>query len=221
MIIKGLNRGMKMLILFIGISTLSFQSYAQLSGGPRLAFDLYLFSGRKAPSVGGFMEWSSSDMGSMRIGGSFAPPIKETVNLDASANYGYTHPQHIEVELNYKYSFYHLYYDYKRYYGAGGYTYGGFYTATGVGYNLAIGRGDIDFGSYSQNLYSLDSPVQVSELEVLGQFMLRGYVGYELNVDFGMIAPELGVSVPANQINGAYVPISLPPFIEAAIAIRF
>ena len=206
-------------ILVLIVLVISFNGFSHFGGGLRLNYNLYFYPGLRAPAAGGFLEFGNSDRISMRIGANYSPSRKESSIVQAKSRYGYTKPQFIDVSVDYKFTFYQLYYDVKRYLGDGEASFGGFYLGSGMGLNLGVGKGTADFGGYSQNIYELQESVPGSQ--VLAQYMIRLFLGYEIKADFGMIAPELGVSLPANSINGQIIDIVLPAYFEASVNLKF
>jgi hypothetical protein len=106
--------------------------------------------------------------------------------------------------------------DYKRFFGDGDYEAGGFYGFFGVG--LSIATLSYTAESFDESKYSLG--FNIDEKENYFQFVIRGGIGYDVELDFGNLYGEAFINVPANNVSGVYVPVVIPMAIGVQAGIR-
>ncbi|MFT5822854.1 MAG: hypothetical protein ACI8ZM_004111 [Crocinitomix sp.] len=216
------NLYMKKVIALIILFGSTLSAEAQIGGGGKVGFDYYLGgSGVKTISLAGFVDWQKDDEYGLRFGLGYGLPNKQTDTYTANALSTATDPEYISVTGDFKVSFIHLTTDFKKYFGRGEYDDGGFYGSLGIGYSLAMAKTTYDYGLFDESEYTVTGTSDEGSREIIGQFMLRGFIGYEFDADFAKIFSEFGLSFPANNVNGVSVGINLPPFVQLAVGLRF
>lgn len=213
---KKLVLGIILVCAFTGVN-------AQIGGGLKAGYDFYVGGTKpiRTISIAGFMDWQKEDDYGFRFGVGYGLPNKQTDTYSARAYASYTNPQNVNVTGDFKVSFVHVTVDFKKYFGRAGYDDGGFYVAAGLGYSLAMAQTTYDYGKYSRNDYTVTGVSGEEDRVFLGQYMLRGFCGYELDVNVGKVFGELGLSFPANTVDGTVIPVNLPPYLQFGLGFRF
>lgn len=139
--------------------------------------------------------------------------------------YGYayssqTNPSQIEIETKTGVSFLHLTFGGKRYF-VGDYEDNfGLYGIGEAGMLFAPVKTTIT-GNFDPELYY--TTFEDGEKETLSNFTIGFGLGFDIDLDFGYLFTDLKLNLPANQVNGQTVSISIPPAvaIDAGIRIPF
>jgi hypothetical protein len=126
-----------------------------------------------------------------------------------------TTPQQIEIQSKYKYNVIEINAAYSRYFKGDfedDFNFYGFIGAGGMLYNLKVTQ-----GSYDQNLYYTST----AEGNKFFGFILKGGLGIEKDLGFAHLITEAVLNVPANQVNGMAVDISIPVSVGLNAGLRF
>lgn len=208
------------LIIFVFSAT---SAKAQgFTGGAKLGWDIYFGSNYKPISLGGFGEYIREEENS-GVRGMIEFALPSTIKDDyiAFATNSTTNPQNISITGETKVSTINFCLDYKRYFKDGDYSDGGFYGFLGAGATLISAQTTYNYGSYSREDYTVTNYADEEEKQKYFQLMLRGGIGYELDLDMAKLFFESRLSFPANQVNGMYVDINIGPFAGFSAGIRF
>lgn len=200
---------MKKILFIISLSvTICNFTYAQFYLGGNLSFAKYLGgSDLKSIGLGLSGEFSpDQEMSLTRIGINYGLKTSYDETYSAEAIDFSTSPQYIDVTGKSKIGFFNIMVDYKRFFGDGDYEAGGFYGFFGVGLSIATISYTAD--AFDESKYRL--LFNIDEKEKYMQFTIRGGLGYDIELGFGNFYGEAFVNVPANNVAGQYVAISIP-----------
>lgn len=193
---------------------------ASFSMGAQLNYNMYFGgTGMKIFGLGIFGDYGKTeDVGIRGALNYYLPYVKSGGTWLADALADSTKPGAIEVGLKYKYNFYNVSLDGKKYFGDGSYEDGGLYGFLGLGLTIAQFRYEID--AYDKTKYEA-TPFDENSKESFIQYIIRGGLGYERSLDFASIFAEGVLNIPANNVNGQYVEIQIPLSAGLHAGIRF
>jgi hypothetical protein len=210
---------MKKLVLVLAVITSTvFKGHAQLAVGGDLSYNQY-FAG-----VGGLMglgvlgDYGIRD-GKYSVRGSYNYILSKDYKgtTEATSLNSWTTPQYINVNYTSKLKVMNLNVDFKKYFGDGEFSEGGFYGALGAG--LTFASVATTYGSYDKTNYTVSDGG--SQGESYSQWMIRGAIGYEKVFDWGGIFGEALLSVPATHVNGSAVEINIPASASLVVGYKF
>jgi hypothetical protein len=213
---------MKKLLIILTAFTFIYNLHGQIGGGAKLGYDVFLAGyGIKTISVGGFGTFELENEILLRGGLQLGLPYKYTSDYTATAYDSDLEPESMSVSGEYKFKTLHVTADGIKYFGKGDADNGGFYGVLGVGLTIASEQVVYDYGSIDTNAYSVTQRTDEGKKERAAQPMIRGFVGYDVEIDDLHPFVELGLSLAANKVNEQSVGITLPPYFQIAAGVRF
>ena len=211
-------KSVKQIIAILFISFLSSQAYSQISVGGQVSY-LNVFGGTGLKSFGFGVkgDYALDDETVLSLGGNYYLPSTYSEFTYATAYSNFTTPSQVEVDVEYKVSFIHVYFGGRRYF-VGDYEDDfGIYGLAEVG--LLMAPVTTTLGEYDESQYY--TTVQDGAKETLVNFTLNIGAGVEKELDFGYIFGDLKLNLPANQANGEYVPVEIPTSVSVNAGVRF
>lgn len=210
----------KLFTLSLLLVCLSGLAYSQISVAPQASF-VNFFGGTEIRSFGlGIKgEYATSDRFVPYGGVNFYFPNKSEGYATAVANDFNTTPSYIDVATSEKLSFIHLMFGAKFYF-VGDYEDDfNFYGFGEAGYLLARYTEELT-GNYDRQKYTLEES-SYGETESFGNFTIAFGLGIEKDLDFGYLFFDTKLILPANNVNGQVVDISIPASIGLNAGLRF
>ena len=123
-------------------------------------------------------------------------PKSQSFTTTANAYSSITNPSSIQVTGKIKISLMTIAIDAKKIFGGKDYDEGGFYGCLGAGLSIASEKTTMD--SFDKTNYNAHAS---EDKQSFSQFLIRGALGYDARLDFGVIFGEALLSVPANSYN--------------------
>ncbi|MGB0176330.1 MAG: hypothetical protein ACPF9D_04135 [Owenweeksia sp.] len=210
-------KSIKRIAAILFISLLSSQAYSQISIGGQVSYlNLFGGSGLKNFGLGVKGDYALNDETVLSGGVNYYLPSTYSDFTYGTANSSQTSPTQIEIDVEYKVSFIHLYFGGRRYF-VGDYEDDfGFYGLAEVG--LLMAPVTTTLGEYDESRYN--TSIEDGAKETLINFTLNLGVGVEKELDFGYIFGDLKLNLPANQANGQYVPVEIPTSLSVNAGVR-
>jgi hypothetical protein len=210
-------KSIKQIIAILFISFISSQAYSQFSLGGQVSFlNLFGGTGLKNFGLGVKGEYAQSEKTILYGGINYFLASKYSDMTYANALSSLTSPSQIEVDVEYKVSFFHIYVGAKRYF-IGDYEedfcFYGFAEA-----GLLMAPVLTTLSGYDKSLYSATA-VDGSK-ETLTNFTLGFGPGIEKKFDFGYIFSDIKLTLPANQANGETVEVQIPASFGINVGVR-
>jgi hypothetical protein len=176
-----------------------------LSLGGGLSYTAYPGSGNSL-GINLSGHYNLTDKNSLVIGGSYGLPTKITTTVYGNAYSSMTSPDQIEIPATFSYKFHSLYLQFERYFWTTNDDNFGFYGTLGAGL-LLIPSGKATYGTYDQTNYYISGG---TDAPGAGGFFIRGGLGVQFKLGSVIGFSELKLDIPATQVNGQDVEVSIP-----------
>jgi hypothetical protein len=190
-----------------------------VSFGGKAGFGSYLGTGFNPIVIGVQGDWIKDDQIGLRFSFDFGFTSKDGEG-NAHARSSIVIPQSIDVTYTSKLKTFDLGVDGRKYFGNAEYDDGGFYGFLGVGITIAKIQTTYDYGIYSNEIYSATGFEGENDPQTFFQYMLRGGLGYEIDMDFGKLFFEAKLNFPANNVGGVPIPVDIGPMVMGSIGVR-
>ena len=210
---------LKNFILLSLISVLSFPVFSQISISPQGSY-LKLFGGSDVSNFGFGLkaEYSVNNKTFAGLGFNYYLPYKEDGTTQAYALSNQMIPSSINVDMEYSVSFMMITLSAKRYFFSDGSSTVGFYGMAEMGLILAPVKSTV-VEEYPESLYEVSAYEEGSE--TLQNFLINAGLGLEGYIGFGNVFIESKLCLPANEVNGKQVEITIPASLCTNVGIRF
>lgn len=210
-------KSIKKIAFILFLSVLSSQVYSQISiGGQASFFNLFGGSGLKNIGLGFKGEYAQSEKTVFLGGINYYIPSKFSRTTYGYAFNSMTSPQQVDIDVEYKVSFTHIYIGVKRYF-AGDYEDDfGFYGLAEAG--LLLAPTATTLGNYNKSLYY--TVVEDGKKEVLGNFTINFGLGFEKSVGSIYIFSDVKLNLPANRSGDVEVDFDIPTSLSVNAGVR-
>lgn len=189
---------------------------ANLSMGGGLSFTHYGAAGINSLGLNIRGEYNLTEKNSVVIGFTYGFPNKFSTTVSANALDGLNPVQQIDVPATYSFSFHELYVQYDRYFFTTNADDFGFYGLLGGGMIL-VPNGTVSYGTYDKTQYSLQD---AGGSAGTSGFIIRAGLGFSIKLGPVIGYAEGKLDIPANNVNGQSVDVTIPFGMGGAFGVR-